>query len=93
MTRWGTWLEGAAAPAAGARFEAVNKGSPGPAWKNRPVVTAAYPRTAATDRASAATCRTFRTRKSRESGARLTGTTILTPCPPDGSGDSSVPAG
>ncbi len=48
MTRWGTWLEGAAAPAAGARFEAVNKGSPGPAWKNRPVVTAAYPRTAAT---------------------------------------------
>lgn len=38
-----TWLDGAAGPAAGARFEAVNKASRGPAWKNRPVVTAAQP--------------------------------------------------
>lgn len=38
-----TWLDGAAGPAAGARFEAVNKVSRGPAWKNRPVVIAAQP--------------------------------------------------
>jgi polyketide cyclase/dehydrase/lipid transport protein len=36
-----TWLDGATGPAAGARFEAVNKATRGPAWKNRPVVTAA----------------------------------------------------
>jgi len=36
-----TWLDGATGPAAGARFEAVNKVTRGPAWKNRPVVTAA----------------------------------------------------
>jgi hypothetical protein len=38
-----TWLDGASGPAVGARFEAVNKVSRGPAWKNRPVVTAAQP--------------------------------------------------
>jgi hypothetical protein len=38
-----TWLDGAAGPAAGARFEAVNKVSRGPVWKNRPVVIAAHP--------------------------------------------------
>jgi len=38
-----TWLDGADGPAVGARFEAVNKVSRGPAWKNRPVVTAAEP--------------------------------------------------
>jgi Polyketide cyclase / dehydrase and lipid transport len=38
-----TWLDGAAGGAPGARFEAVNKVSRGPAWKNRPVVTAARP--------------------------------------------------
>jgi hypothetical protein len=38
-----TWLDGADGPAAGARFEAVNKVTRGPAWKNRPVVTAAEP--------------------------------------------------
>jgi hypothetical protein len=38
-----TWLDGATGPAAGARFEAVNKVSRGPAWKNRPVVIAAQP--------------------------------------------------
>ena len=38
-----TWLDGAAGPAVGARFEAVNKVSRGPAWKNRPVVVAAQP--------------------------------------------------
>jgi hypothetical protein len=36
-----TWLDGAAGPAAGARFEAVNKVTRGPSWKNRPVVIAA----------------------------------------------------
>jgi hypothetical protein len=36
-----TWLDGATCPAVGARFEAVNKVTRGPAWKNRPVVTAA----------------------------------------------------
>jgi hypothetical protein len=36
-----TWLDGATGPAVGARFEAVNKVSRGPAWKNRPVVLAA----------------------------------------------------
>jgi hypothetical protein len=35
-----TWLDGATV---GARFEAVNKATQGPAWKNRPVVTAALP--------------------------------------------------
>jgi hypothetical protein len=38
-----TWLDGATGPAAGARFEAVNKVSRGPAWKNRPVITTAQP--------------------------------------------------
>ena len=38
-----TWLDGATGPAAGARFEAVNKVSRGPSWKNRPVVIAAQP--------------------------------------------------
>jgi hypothetical protein len=38
-----TWLDGAAGPAVGARFEAVNKVTRGPAWKNRPVVIAARP--------------------------------------------------
>jgi hypothetical protein len=38
-----TWLDGAAGPAVGARFQAVNKVSRGPAWKNRPVVVAAQP--------------------------------------------------
>jgi hypothetical protein len=38
-----TWLDGAAGPAVGARFEAVNKAGRGPAWKNRPVVTVADP--------------------------------------------------
>ena len=38
-----TWLDGATGPAVGARFEAVNKVARGPAWKNRPVVTAAEP--------------------------------------------------
>lgn len=38
-----TWLDGATGPRVGARFEAVNKAGRGPAWKNRPVVTAAQP--------------------------------------------------
>ncbi len=38
-----TWLDGATGPVVGARFEAVNKVARGPAWKNRPVVTAAQP--------------------------------------------------
>lgn len=38
-----SWLDGATRPAVGARFEAVNKVSRGPSWKNRPVVTAADP--------------------------------------------------
>jgi hypothetical protein len=38
-----TWLGGATGPAVGARFEAVNKVTRGPAWKNRPVVIAAQP--------------------------------------------------
>ncbi len=38
-----TWLDGATGPAPGARFQAVNKLSRGPAWKNRPVVIAAQP--------------------------------------------------
>jgi hypothetical protein len=38
-----TWLDGVTGPAVGARFEAVNKVTRGPAWKNRPVVTAAQP--------------------------------------------------
>jgi hypothetical protein len=38
-----TWLDGATGPAVGARFEAVNKVTRGPAWKNRPVVIAAQP--------------------------------------------------
>jgi hypothetical protein len=38
-----TWLDGATGPAAGARFEAVNKVARGPAWKNRPVVVTAEP--------------------------------------------------
>lgn len=38
-----TWIEGATGPAVGARFEAVNKVSRGPSWKNRPVVTSVVP--------------------------------------------------
>lgn len=38
-----TWLDGATGPAVGARFEAVNKVTRGPAWKNQPVITAARP--------------------------------------------------
>lgn len=38
-----TWLDGATGPVVGARFEAVNKVTRGPSWKNRPVVTAAEP--------------------------------------------------
>jgi len=38
-----TWLDGATGPAVGARFEAVNKVTRGPAWKNHPVVTVAHP--------------------------------------------------
>jgi hypothetical protein len=38
-----TWLDGATGPAVGVRFEAVNKVGRGPAWKNRPVITAADP--------------------------------------------------
>jgi hypothetical protein len=37
------WLEGAAGPAVGARFEAVNAAAPGKRWRNRPVVTVADP--------------------------------------------------
>jgi hypothetical protein len=37
------WLDGASGPVVGARFEATNKVSRGPAWKNRPVVTTAEP--------------------------------------------------
>jgi hypothetical protein len=38
-----TWLDAATGPAVGARFEAVNRATRGPAWTNRPVVTAASP--------------------------------------------------
>src|SRR5256885_13519567 len=38
-----TWLDGADGPAVGARFEAGNKGTRGPARENRPGVTAAKP--------------------------------------------------
>jgi hypothetical protein len=38
-----TWLDGATGPAVGARFAAVNKVGPGPAWTNKPVVTVADP--------------------------------------------------
>ena len=38
-----TWLDGAAGPVVGARFEAVNRTSAGKTWKNRPVVTVADP--------------------------------------------------
>jgi uncharacterized protein YndB with AHSA1/START domain len=37
------WLDAADSPTVGARFEATNKVSRGPAWKNRPVVTVAEP--------------------------------------------------
>jgi hypothetical protein len=37
------WLDGATAPAVGARFEAVNAVN-GKSWKNRPVVTDIEPR-------------------------------------------------
>ncbi|GAA3160314.1 SRPBCC family protein [Blastococcus jejuensis] len=37
------WLDGAAGPAVGARFEAVNVSKIGKRWKNRPVVTVADP--------------------------------------------------
>lgn len=38
------WLDGAAGPVVGARFEAVNAaGSRGRSWRNRPVVTVAEP--------------------------------------------------
>jgi hypothetical protein len=35
------WIGGAAGPAVGARFKAVNRVSRGPAWSNKPVVIAA----------------------------------------------------
>ena len=38
-----SWIDGATGPAIGARFEAVNKVSRGPSWKNRPVVTSVVP--------------------------------------------------
>jgi hypothetical protein len=38
-----TWLDGATGPTVGARFEAVNKATRGPAWTNRPIVTTAVP--------------------------------------------------
>jgi hypothetical protein len=38
-----TWLDDATGPTVGAKFEAVNKVTRGPSWKNRPVVTAALP--------------------------------------------------
>jgi Polyketide cyclase / dehydrase and lipid transport len=38
-----TWLDGAAGPAVGARFEAVNVSAAGRTWRNRPVVTVAEP--------------------------------------------------
>ena len=38
-----TRLDGAAGPAAEARFEAINKAGRGPAWKNRPIVITAEP--------------------------------------------------
>jgi hypothetical protein len=37
------WLGGAAGPEVGARFAARNKVSRGPAWWNKPVITAAVP--------------------------------------------------
>ena len=37
------WIDGATGPAVGARFEAVNKVTRGPSWKNRPVVTTVIP--------------------------------------------------
>ncbi len=37
------WLDGATGPGVGVRFEATNKVSRGPSWKNRPVVVAAEP--------------------------------------------------
>ena len=37
------WLNGATGPSVGAQFEATNRASRGPAWKNRPVVVAAEP--------------------------------------------------
>ncbi|TFV62150.1 UNVERIFIED_ORG: SRPBCC family protein [Bacillus sp. AZ43] len=37
------WLDGAAGPAVGARFEAVNRNQHGKTWRNRPVVVAAEP--------------------------------------------------
>jgi hypothetical protein len=38
-----SWLDGAAGPSVGARFEAVNASAAGKTWKNRPVVTVADP--------------------------------------------------
>jgi len=38
-----TWLDNATGQAVGARFEPVNKATRGPAWTNRPIVTAASP--------------------------------------------------
>ncbi len=37
------WLDGAAGPAVGARFKAVNRAGRGPNWSNKPVVTIADP--------------------------------------------------
>ncbi len=37
------WTDGATGPAVGARFKARNKGARGPAWFNKPAVTAAEP--------------------------------------------------
>lgn len=35
------WIDGAAGPAVGARFKAINRGGRGPNWSNKPVVTVA----------------------------------------------------
>jgi hypothetical protein len=37
------WLDGATGPAVGARFKSVNNVGRGPAWSNKPVVTAYVP--------------------------------------------------
>ena len=38
-----TWIGGAAGPAVGARFKAINTAGRGPAWPNKPVVLTADP--------------------------------------------------
>lgn len=37
------WLDGAAGPAVGARFKAINKQGRGPNWSNKPVITTLEP--------------------------------------------------